>query len=153
MKREDLIDEFELQDQDGQPVTLSDLVADGPTVLYYFVKAMTPGCTVESTHFRDLRSEFATHGATIVGVSADLVDRHKQFDVQNELGFPVLSDPDKIVAAILGVKRFGPMPPKRATFVIGQDKRLIGSIASETNMNKHADDALAMLASMKSEGS
>ena len=49
MKREDLIDEFELQDQDGQPVTLSDLVADGPTVLYYFVKAMTPGCTVEST--------------------------------------------------------------------------------------------------------
>ncbi len=153
MKREDLIDEFELQDQDGHSVTLSDLVVDGPTVLYYFVKAMTPGCTVESTHFRDLRSEFAEHGATIVGVSADPVDRHKMFDVQNKLGFPVLSDPDKTVAAILGVKRFGPMPPKRATFVIGTDKRLIGSIASETNMNKHADDALAMLASMESENS
>lgn len=151
MKRGDLIDEFELQDQDGHPVTLSDLVADGPAVLFYFVKAMTPGCTVESTHFRDLRSEFAAQGATIVGVSADPVDRHKQFDEQNTLGFPVLSDPDKTVAAILGVKRFGPMPPKRATFVIGTDKRLLESIASETNMNKHADDALSLLASVQPE--
>lgn len=147
MKRGDLIDEFELQDQDGRPVTLSELVSDGTVVLYYFVKAMTPGCTVESTRFRDLRSEFTARGATIVGVSADPVDRHKQFDEQNELGFRVLSDPDRTVAASLGVKRFGPMPPKRATFVIGADKRLIGSIASETNMNKHADDALSLLAS------
>lgn len=43
MKSGDLIDEFELQDQDGNPVTLSDLVADGPAVLYFYVKAMTPG--------------------------------------------------------------------------------------------------------------
>ncbi len=76
------------------------------------------------------------------------MDRQKQFDEQNELGFPLLSDPDKTVAAALGVKRFGPMPPKRATFVIGTDKRLIGSIASETNMGKHADDALSLLAAL-----
>lgn len=81
-----------------------------------------------------------------MGVSADPVDRQKQFDEENELGFPLLSDPEKSVASLFGVKRFGPMPTKRATFVIGQDKRLIGSVTSETNMNKHADDALAMLA-------
>lgn len=80
-------------------------------------------------------------------MSADPVDRQKQFDEENELGFPLLSDPEKLVAARFGVKRFGPMPTKRATFVIGQDKHLIGSVTSETNMNKHADDALAMLAS------
>ena len=93
-----------------------------------------------------MQAEFAEHGATIVGVSADPVDRQKQFDDKNDLGFPLLSDEDQSVAAQFGVKRFGPMPNKRATFVIGKDKRLIGAIASETNMNKHADDALALLA-------
>lgn len=81
-----------------------------------------------------------------MGVSADPVDRQKQFDEENDLGFPLLSDEEKAVAAQFGVKRFGPMPTKRATFVIGKDKRLIGSILSETNLNRHADDALAMLA-------
>lgn len=83
-----------------------------------------------------------------MGVSADPVDRQKQFDEENELGFPLLSDADKSVAALFGVKRFGPMPSKRATFVIGQDKRLVAAISSETNMNKHADDALAVLAGL-----
>lgn len=81
-----------------------------------------------------------------MGVSADPVDRQKQFDEENELGFPLLSDTSKKVAALFGVKRFGPMPTKRATFVVGQDKKLIAAITSETNMNKHADDALAALA-------
>lgn len=76
------------------------------------------------------------------------MDRQKQFDEENELGFPLLSDADKTVAALFGVKRFGPMPSKRATFVIGKDKKLIAAITSETNMNKHADDALAALAKL-----
>lgn len=80
-----------------------------------------------------------------MGVSADPVDRQKQFDEENELGFPLLSDTDKSVAGLFGVKRFGPMPTKRATFVVGQDKKLLAAITSETNMNKHADDALAVV--------
>ena len=83
-----------------------------------------------------------------MGVSADPVDRQKHFDEVNELGFPLLSDPDKTVAALFGVKRFGPMPSKRATFVIGKDKKLVAAITSETNMNKHADDALEALAEL-----
>jgi peroxiredoxin Q/BCP len=81
-------------------------------------------------------------------VSTDPVDRQKQFDEENDLGFPLLSDPDKTVAALFGVKRFGPMPSKRATFVIGKDKKLVAAITSETNMNKHADDALDALAQL-----
>lgn len=83
-------------------------------------------------------------------MSADPVDRQKQFDEENELGFPLLSDVDKSVAAQFGVKRFGPMPTKRATFVVGQDKVLVAAITSETNMNKHADDALAEVARLTS---
>ena len=61
------------------------------------------------------------------------------------MGFPLLSDPDRKVAAQFGVKRFGPLPTKRATFVIGQDRSVLAVIASETNMTTHADQSLKAL--------
>ncbi len=60
-------------------------------------------------------------------------------------GFPLLSDPDKTVAKIFGVKRPGPLPSKRATFVVDTDSRVLGVITSEVNMNTHADEALEIL--------
>jgi peroxiredoxin Q/BCP len=80
-----------------------------------------------------------------VGISADPVDRQKEFDDKNTLGFPLLSDPDREVSKAFGVKRMGPLPSKRATFVIGTDRRLLKSIRSETNMLQHADEALEVL--------
>ena len=74
------------------------------------------------------------------------MDRQKAFDEKNDLGFPLLSDPDRAVARLFGVKRMGPLPSKRATFVIDTDRTLLAAITSETNMHKHADDALAALA-------
>jgi peroxiredoxin Q/BCP len=92
-----------------------------------------------------LAAEFAQHGASRVGISADPVDRQKEFEEKNDLDFPLLSDPERTIARQFGVRRRGPLPSKRATFVIGQDRRLIAAISSETNMEKHADDALAAL--------
>jgi peroxiredoxin Q/BCP len=83
-----------------------------------------------------------------VGISADPVDRQKEFDDKNTLGFPLLSDPDREVSKAFGVKRMGPLPSKRATFVIGTDRRLLKSIRSETNMLQHADEALEVLRSL-----
>ena len=74
------------------------------------------------------------------------MDRQKEFDDTNSLGFPLLSDPDRAIASQFGVKRFGPIPSKRATFVIDTDRTLLAAITSETNMHKHTDDALAALA-------
>ena len=75
------------------------------------------------------------------------MDRQRTFDETNGLGFPLLSDPDRTVAAQFGAKRFGPIPNKRMTFVIGADRRLLGSIKSETDMMSHADEALEILRS------
>lgn len=86
-----------------------------------------------------------------MGVSADPVDRQKEFDERNELGFPLLSDPEREVARRFGVKRPGPLPSKRATFVIGADRRLLGEIRSETNMHAHADKALEILRSKQAD--
>lgn len=74
------------------------------------------------------------------------MDRQKEFDDTNSLGFPLLSDPDRKIASQFGVKRFGPIPSKRATFVIDTDRKLLAAVTSETNMHKHADEALAALA-------
>ncbi len=80
-----------------------------------------------------------------MGVSPDRSDRQKQFDEANELGFPLLADTDKTVAKQFGVARFGPLPIKRVTFVIGADRKVKAVVKSETNMNTHADEALAAL--------
>ncbi len=80
-----------------------------------------------------------------MGVSNDQVGRQREFDEENELNFPLLSDAKKTVAKQFGVKRAGPLPTKRATFVVGTDRKVIAAITSETNMNAHADDALAAL--------
>jgi thioredoxin-dependent peroxiredoxin len=141
----DTVGDFEVVDQFGSSVTLGQLLESGPLVLYFYIKAMTPGWTIESKHFRDLKAEFAELGATIVGISSDRSDRQKQFDDQNELGFPLLSDSDKTVAKQFGVKRPGPLPTKRATFVIDTDRSVLGVITSELSMDSHADDALAIL--------
>ncbi len=80
-----------------------------------------------------------------MGISADPVDRQKAFDEKNSLGFPLLSDPERTIARQFGVKRMGPLPSKRSTFVIGSDRRVLGVVSSELDMNKHADEALAIL--------
>ena len=80
-----------------------------------------------------------------MGISADPVDRQKEFDDKNSLGFPLLSDPDRDVAKLFGVKRMGPLPSKRATFVVDENRRLLRAIRSETNMLTHADEALDVL--------
>jgi peroxiredoxin Q/BCP len=106
---------------------------------------MTAGCTKESCHFRDLASEFAAVGAQRLGISADSVERQKKFSDKHTFDYPLLSDPDRAVARELGVKRAGPLPNKRTTFVIDTDRRLLAVISSETNMDKHADVALDVL--------
>ena len=141
----DTAPDFSLLDQKGEKVTLSDLLKSGPVVLFFYPKAMTTGCTKESCHFRDLAGEFADLHAQRVGISADTVDKQAAFDSKHTLGYPLLSDPDRAVAAGFGVKRPGPIMNKRATFVIGTDNRILAAIGSELNMDIHADEALKVL--------
>jgi len=144
----DVVDEFELPDQTGEPRTLSGLLADGPIVLFFYPAAMTYGCTKESCHFRDLGAEFKAVGATRVGISRDSVEKQAKFADKHNFDYPLLADTEKKVANALGVASgFKLGPVKRSTFVIGQDRRILAVISSELNFNKHADQALAVLKS------
>jgi|ERR1700677_2453416 thioredoxin-dependent peroxiredoxin len=149
MEKGDLAPDFELPDEDGTPRRLSDLAASGPVVLFFYPAAMTYGCTKESCHFRDLKAEFEAVGAQRVGISADQVEKQKQFSDKHSFDYPLLSDPDGVVATQFGVRRkFTKLTPtKRATFVIGSDLRVLDVIRSEVRMSAHADQALDFLKS------
>jgi peroxiredoxin Q/BCP len=142
----DVVADFELPDQHGVPRRLTVLLADGPVVLFFYPAAMTTGCTRESCHFRDMASEYESVGAQRVGISMDSVDKQKEFSDKHGFDYPLLSDTSGAVARQFGVKRrFGLSPVRRHTFVIGPDSRLIAEIASEFNMQRHADEALKIL--------
>ena len=147
MDEGDLAPDFELPDENGAVRRLSDFLEDGPVVLFFYPAAMTYGCTHESCHFRDMKAEFEAVGAQRVGISADQVEKQKRFSDKHSFDFPLLSDPDGAVATQFGVRRrFTALSPtKRATFVIGSDRRILGVIKSEVRMNLHADKALEIL--------
>jgi thioredoxin-dependent peroxiredoxin len=146
MRTGDEVPDFELPDQEGVKRTLGEFLDKGPVVLFFYPAAMTPGCTKESCHFRDLAAEFEAVGAQRVGISADPVDKQRTFSDKHGFDYPLLSDEDRRVAAVFGVKRAIPLlPNKRATFVIGTDRKVVEVITSEINMDKHADLALAAL--------
>ena len=80
-----------------------------------------------------------------MGISADQVDRQLEFDDANALGFPLLSDRDRLIAQSFGVARRRPLPDRRHTFVIGADGIVLSTVRSEVNMRIHADRALETL--------
>jgi len=146
----DKIDDFELPDETGTTRTLSELLADGPIVLFFYPAALTAGCTAEACHFRDLAAEFAAAGARPVGISGDSVEKQQEFTGRHNLGMPLLSDADGAIRERFGVKRgFTLAPTKRVTFVIAQDRTVLEVVRSELRMNTHADRALAALRSHK----
>ncbi|MEW1698283.1 peroxiredoxin [Streptomyces sp. NPDC093249] len=142
----DLVEDFTLPDETGTPRSLTGLLAEGPVVLFFYPAAMTPGCTAEACHFRDLAAEFRAAGALPVGISSDGVERQREFAERHSLGYPLLSDPDGSVRDRFGVTRgFSLAPTKRVTFVIGRDRRVREVVRSELRMSAHADRALAAL--------
>lgn len=137
--------DVEVTDHEGRRHRLSELVADGPVVLFFYPKAFTGGCTAEACHFRDLSHEFAEVGARPIGISRDEPETQARFRDEHRLGFPLLSDPDGSVAKVFGAKRVGPLWSKRHTFVVDEDLTVLAAIRSESDMEKHADEALEVL--------
>jgi peroxiredoxin Q/BCP len=150
MKAGDPAPDFQLSDETGTTRSLTEFLAAGPVVLYFYPAAMTAGCTAESCHFRDLAKEFAEVGASRVGISPDQVAKQQRFSEKHSFDFPLLSDPDGAVAKQFGVRRsFGPLLTKRQTFVIDTDGTVLEVIKSELRMSVHADRALEVLRAKK----
>lgn len=139
--------EFELRDHTGRDVSLSDLLADGPVILYFYPADFTPGCTREACTIRDLSDELLSVGLTIVGISPQDTESHSRFRQKYGLPFSLLSDTEKTVIRMYGVD--GPLGfgVRRATFLIDQDRTIRASVLADLRIGKHADfirDAIAL---------
>ena len=118
--------DFEIPDQDGNPVRLSDLRGQR-VVLYFYPKADTPGCTTQACSVRDNQAAYEKAGARVLGVSPDPVKKVKKFHEGQGLNFTLLADESKEVVERYGVwvekSMYGRtyMGAERTTFVIGED--------------------------------
>ena len=142
--------DFELEDQDGEPVRLSSL-RGRPVVLYFYPKADTPGCTTQACGIRDRRADYDAAGATVLGVSPDEPRKLRRFADKYGLDFTLLADVDHSVAdaygawvekSMYGRKYWG---NQRATFVIDADGR-IASVLPKVSPKTHDAEVLAALA-------
>jgi peroxiredoxin Q/BCP len=149
----DLVPDFELTADDGRTVRLSDELAKGRVVLFFYPKAMTPGCTAESCTFRDRGKEFEELGAQRLGISLDSVESQRRFSTKHGFDFTLLSDKGGRVAKEFGVKRMLLPFTKRTTFVIDTDRRVLAIVHSEFDTDRHAAEALSALRSTPASGS
>ncbi|HQQ64362.1 MAG TPA: thioredoxin-dependent thiol peroxidase [Pseudomonadales bacterium] len=140
---------FSLPNQDGKTVSLKDFKGKR-VILYFYPKAMTPGCTVQACGLRDSARQLARLNAVVLGVSRDLPKALLKFRERDNLDFELLSDPDHVVCEKYGVwemKKFmgrESMGILRTTFIIGVDGKLrhiMDKVATKT----HHDDVIALL--------
>lgn len=106
-------------DQDGNPINLGAVFAEGYTLIYFYPKAGTPGCTAEACHLRDSFAELKDKGIRVIGVSLDKPESQKNFQTKNHLPFTLIPDADHAVSKSFGVPSFLGMD-KRQSFLIHQ---------------------------------
>jgi peroxiredoxin Q/BCP len=119
------------------------------SVLAFYPKAMTSGCTAEVCSMRDSLADLSTIGADVYGISLDSVQDQAKFVEQQKLNFPLLSDPDASVATKYGVLEAGGEYTKRVTFVI-DDKGILRKIVDPVDVKTHGEDLAILVEELKS---
>lgn len=115
---------FSLKDQHGKTVSLAGF-RGRKLLVYFYPRADTPGCTVQSCAVRDARADLAGLGVDVVGISADSVEDQGKFDRKYSLGFPLLADTDRAVCTAWGV--WDGQRIVRSSFLVGEDGRLVAA--------------------------
>ncbi len=141
---------FTLLDQDGNKVSLKQFRGEKNVVLYFYPKAMTPGCTVQACGIRDSKKQFAKLDRVVLGVSPDAVARLGRVIDKQDLHFTLLSDEDHAITekyGAWGLKKFMGrefMGVLRSTFIIGKDGRL-KHVMDKVKTKSHHEDVTALI--------
>jgi peroxiredoxin Q/BCP len=129
--------EFTLPDQDGNDISLTTLLKDGPAILFFYPADFTPGCTREACSIRDLHREIRVAKFTVAGISPQSPDSHRRFRDKYNLPFTLLSDEGKQVVKMFGVN--GPLGfwVQRVTYLIDQDRTIKGKVKAHFSIAEH----------------
>ena len=157
MQAGDLVEDFTLENQDGESVSLSQF-AKSAVVLFFYPRADTPGCTIEACGFRDTFKKLQAAGAVVLGISRDTVKAQKKFQEKYELPYMLLADPDMTLINRYDLLKSKSMYGKlvkgveRTTLIIGPDtgkgQRLL-HIYPKVKPEGHAEEVLGLLKQAK----
>jgi len=145
MNTGDTLPDFTLNDQQGQPFSISAVKGKQAVVVYFYPKNFTPGCTKEACSFRDAYEDFKDLGAEVIGISADNDTSHQKFAQQYNLPFILLADTKNKVRKLFDVKsKLLGLLPGRETFVFDANGILVYTFESMGAI-KHIEKSLMYL--------
>jgi len=141
---------FSLPDQHGNTVNLEDFRGSKNVLVYFYPRAMTPGCTVQACGLRDVKAELEALDTVVLAISPDPLKRLQKFAERDALNFTLLSDEDHAVA-----DSYGAWGPKkfmgrqfdgilRTSVLIDKSGRLV-HVMDKVKTKTHHDDVLALL--------
>lgn len=150
IKEGDTIPYFSLPDQDGYMVNISDYLGKRQLVIFFYPQDGSLSCTREACYFRDLMDVFEEADAEIIGISGQSVESHKNFATANNLKYRLLADTRDEVRKLFGVPStmFG-LIPGRVTYVTDRDGKVVFVFNSQTEIQRHADEALKICLLLK----
>ncbi len=144
--------DFTLPSLTGEPVSLASFAGKKDIVLYFYPKDQTPGCTAEACAFRDSYEVFQEAGAEVIGISSDSEKSHQQFATQHRLPFILLSDLGGVVRKHYGVPTTFGLIPGRVTYIVDKQGIVRHIFSSQFAPQKHVDEALKVLRTLREEG-
>src|ERR1700740_1329606 len=144
LKIGDRIPPVTANDQDGKPINLAEAGNIGYTLIYFYPKAMTPGCTAQACSLRDAYTDLQSKGVKVFGVSLDTVDTQKQFHEKEHLPFELLSDRDKKITSAFGVPLILNSLATRQAYLFKDGKLVWLDSHASTDMQAH--DVLEVVA-------
>tara|TARA_B100000925_G_scaffold291101_1_gene278040 strand:- start:1263 stop:1736 length:474 start_codon:yes stop_codon:yes gene_type:complete len=141
---------FKLKDQNGKEIDLKSFRGKKNVVVYFYPKAMTPGCTVQACGIRDYKKEFSKVKTEVLALSPDMPEKLSRFEDKQGLNFTLLSDPEHKVA-----DKYGAWGPKkfmgkeydgilRTTFILNKEGRLV-HVMDKVKTKTHHDDVLSYI--------
>ena len=140
--------EFDLHDDQDNIVTKGDILGKW-TVIFFYPKDESPGCTLQSCSFRDRYELFKQEGISLYGVSSDSTSSHRRFKKRYNLQYPLLSDKDNQLAKSLKLKRNFGFLNARVTFVLNPEGYIAYSHTSQIGVTGHVNKALKAIKSIK----
>jgi len=146
----DTIPDFSLLDQDGNSFDIADYRGKKKLVIFFYPQDGSLNCTKEACYFRDLTDIFNETDSFILGISAQSVESHKNFAEKNNLKYTLLSDSENKVRKLFGVpsRAFG-FIPGRVTYVADKSGKVVFVFDSQTETQRHADEALKICLILK----
>ncbi|MCE9606613.1 MAG: peroxiredoxin [Planctomycetia bacterium] len=142
---------FTVETHDGRRFSLADFVGKQVVVVYFYPKDGTKICTAEACAFRDSFEDFTKAGAAVIGISADTLERHREFAAKERLPFTLVSDADGKLRKLFGVPTTLWLIPGRVTYVIDRHGVVRHVFNSLFTSDKHVAEALAIVKQLELE--